>query len=92
MSMPDPKRVRLVELLLRKADRTTFPAEAEACRAKAAQVMERHGITEDDLNRAPVDPVLGFRQPTDAAPVYESVTVNFGGNGNTINIVWRVTY
>jgi hypothetical protein len=40
--------VRRVRALRAKADSTTFPAEAEALRAKAKAIMAAHGLTADD--------------------------------------------
>jgi hypothetical protein len=45
--------VDLVRRLLAKAESTSFPAESDAFRAKAVQLMARHGITEAMLNPQP---------------------------------------
>ena len=47
--MTDPRRVRLCQLLLAKAARTNFPAEAEACRQKAQALMAKYDITPEQL-------------------------------------------
>lgn len=46
---PDARRLRQVRELLAQATSTTFPAEARACRAKAAELMDRYGISERHL-------------------------------------------
>lgn len=44
--------VRRIRALLAKADSTTFPAEAHALRAKAHELMQRHGISPSDVEVA----------------------------------------
>jgi hypothetical protein len=57
----DPRRVRLCQLLLAKAARTNFPAEAEACRQKANKLMAKYGIAAADV--APPPPPISIRPP-----------------------------
>ena len=93
--MPDPRKVRLVELLLRKAARTNYPHEAQAFRAKAEHIMARDGITPDmfpdararktteqyreDIRRRQAS--QGFRSATHAGPV-----VVIFGNGSPTTV------
>lgn len=48
---------RRIRGLLAKADRTEFPLEAEALRARAEKLMRTHGITRADLVDKPPPPV-----------------------------------
>jgi hypothetical protein len=68
-----------------KAESTTFPAEAEAFRAKADQPMERHGITETDLYPPVSEPQI---QPIFGQPV---VTIIFGTSNLPFNFWIRPT-
>lgn len=97
MPGPDPRKVRLVELLLRKAARTNFEHEAAAFRAKAEHIMARDGITPDMLPDARARKTTeqyredirrrqasqGFRSATHAGPV---VIITFG-NGSTTTAI-----
>lgn len=47
--MTGAQRVRLCQLLLAKAARTNFPAEADACRQKARALAAKYDINEADL-------------------------------------------
>jgi hypothetical protein len=58
--MTGAQRVRLCQLLLAKAARTNFPAEAEACREKARTLAAKYNISEADLapRLAPLSPLV----------------------------------
>lgn len=52
-----------VRKLRAKADSTTFPAEAAALRAKAQELMGRHGLTESQVRFTPQAPRVFIQRP-----------------------------
>lgn len=50
------EHIERVRKLRAKADSSSFPAEAEAFKAKAAQIMARHGLSEAQVAPAPRTP------------------------------------
>jgi len=65
--------VRRVRALLRLADSTTFPAEAESAKEKAVLLMDEHGLDLPDLIERPRP------APSPAAPVTPYGVVYWNG-------------
>lgn len=76
---PDPRKVRLVELLLAKADRTNFPEEAKTFRRRAEELMAKYGIERGTLR--PVGPAMstGWSGMSGSAANYVYADGQFAG-------------
>lgn len=80
------KYIHRIRSLFAKADSTSFAAEAEACRRKARQLMEAHGITEQMLVPKPSPrPVPVFYYGNGFNYSATSTSINYTG-GNTVYI------
>lgn len=75
------EHVERVRKLLAKADSSGFPAEAEAFRAKAAQIMARHGLSMAQVAPAPRTPAPSLVGTWTASGSHTTA-------GNTGHIQW----
>lgn len=83
------KYVKRIRALLAKAESTSFPAEAEALRLKAQDLMSKHNISSAELvERESIRPVIQQQGPT-IIFVNTATTSNWSFNGNPTTFTIR---